>query len=316
MNESLRCAPQSAEIKLIGVSDELEDDMQEAIKSLLEMVGRTMDLTGLDGVTFAVDYQQALIDLDKGYDVDCSPSPSNDDGVGIAMSPLVLRDGVLKTHIVLNAQAFFAMLNDGRSDVVINTVAHECAHVELYHLFETAFPGDLLATQKNFLDSFRHDCMLACWNEFGACWRSAPFGPSDRLAYEGVFLPAMEATRQAADSAIAEHLDNGNIRLVVNEVCGLYGTLLKYAAYHLGNLYGLGIDWRTVPSTANALQNHWFLPFFERLDSSCKAIAAEAGGWKSSAYFDEIEDIAEELVADGGMHFLRHGDDQISLHIA
>lgn len=316
MNESHDSAAQSPEIKVLGVPAELEGGVREFIESLLEMVRRTMDLTGLDGVTFAGDYHQALMDLDKGYDADYQSSPSNDHGVGIAMSPRVVRDGVLKTHIVLSAQAFFAMLNDKRSDMVVNTVAHECAHVELYRLFEVAFPGNLLGKKTNALDSFRNDCMLACWNEFGACWRSALLGPSDKLAYEGVFLPALEETRPAANSAITEYLDNGDIRVVVNEVCGLYGNLLKYSAYHLGNLHGLGIDWRTVPTTADTLQDHWFLPFFERLDRSCKAIAADLGSWTNSASFDELEDIAEDLVADGGMHFVRHEDDRISLHIA
>jgi hypothetical protein len=37
--------------------------------------------------------------------------------------------------------------------------------------------------------------------------------------------------------------------------------------------------------------------------------------WTSSAPFDALRDIAEDLVADGGMHFERHEDDRIGLAI-
>jgi hypothetical protein len=102
---------------------------------------------------------------------------------------------------------------------------------------------------------------------------------------------------------------------VLHEVTRLYHDLLKYSAYHLGNLHGLGVDWRTVPSTASALTDHWFFPYFERLDNACKAIAADLGTWSSSEPFDELRQLAEDLVADGGMHFQQHNDGRVSVDI-
>lgn len=315
MKESCNSVPNNFEIKVIGVPVELEAEMQELLASLVDTIGQKIDLTGLDGITFASDYHQALLDLNRGYDTDHKLTPSNDHGVGIAMSPRVMRDNKLKTHIVVCAETFFALLEDKRSNMAINTVAHECAHVELTRLYDVAFPGTLLRTKANVLDQFRTDCMLACWEEFGACWRSASFGPSSHLAYEAAFLSALEETRPAANAAIMEYRTHGDITIVINKVCGLYGNLLKYSAYHLGNLHGHGIDWRTISTTADALQDHWFLPFFERLDGTCKAIAADLGNWTNSTPFDELRDIAEHLVADGGMHFGRHEDDRISVDI-
>lgn len=315
MSESHYSESKNLEIKIIGVPDELVTEMQEVISSLVETISQKIDLTGLDGITFASDYRQALLDLNRGYDTDHKLTASNDHGVGIAMSPRVMRDDKLKTHIVIDAGMFFALLNAKRHDMAINTVAHECAHVELNHLYDVAFPGTLLRMKANALDHFRSDCMLACWDEFGACWRSASFGPSSILAYEAAFLPALEDTRPAANAAIMEYRTHGDIVLVMNKVCRLYGKLLKYSAYHLGNLHGHGIDWRTVSTTVDALQDHWFLPFFERLDSCCKAIAADLDNWHNNILFDALGDIAEDLVADGGMNFVRHEDDQISLDI-
>ena len=315
MKESCNSIPQKLDIQVVGLSLELEVEVHQLLEQILDTVGQELDLVGLDGITFANDYKQALLDLDRGYDTNFKLTPSNDHGVGIAMSPRVMRDNKLKTHVVICARTFFALLKAKCSAMAINTVAHECAHVELNHLYNIAFPGTLLRMKTNVLDQFRTDCMLACWDEFGACWRSAPFGPSSLLAYEAAFLPALEETRPAANAAIMEYRTHSDIGIVMNSVCRLYGNLLKYSAYHLGNFHGHGIDWRTVPTTADALQDHWFLPFFERLDRTCKSIAADFGKWENCTDFDALRDIAEDLVADGGMYFERHEDDRVSLDI-
>jgi hypothetical protein len=315
MTEPRNSVPENLDIQVVGLSMALETSVRKLLVGILHAVGEKLDLTGLDGITFASDYHQALLDLDRGYDTDYKLTPSNDHGIGIAMSPSVIRDNKLKTHIVISAQAFFDMLEDERGDMIINTVAHECAHVELNRMYDETFPGTLLRAKENVLDHFRTDCMLACWNEFGACWRSASFGPTGQLSYEAAFLPALEETLAAANAAIMEYRTHADVAVVMNRVCGLYGNLLKYSAYHLGNLHGHGIDWRTIPTTADPLKDHWFLPFFERLDQACKATAADLGNWPSSAPFDALRDIAEDLVAEGGMYFERHEDDRISLDI-
>lgn len=315
MSEVVNSVPENLKIDVVGLPSQLESMIKQFLSEILNLIGHKMNLSSLDGVTFALDYHQALLDLDRGYETNFKLQPSNDHGVGVAMSPSVIRNGELKTHVLISAPAFFSMLEAGRTDMLRNIVAHECAHVELNRLFEESFPKVLLHSKQNVLDHFRIECMLTCWNEFGACWRSAEFGPTDVLHYESAFLPALEEARSSANEAIMQYRTHGDVSVVVNKVCGLYSALLKYSAYHLGNLYGHGIDWRTVPSTTEPLNDHWFLPYFERLDSACKAIAMNIGNWKACAAFDELKDIAEEVVADGGMHFKRHEEDRISLDI-
>lgn len=307
--------PENLCIKLVGVESELGVLLQETLSEMLQCNGCVFNLAGLDGLTFAVDYQQALLDLDRGYETKFKLTPSNDYGVGVAMSPSVLRDGRLKSHIIVSAQAFMGALLDKRRATAINIVAHECAHVELNHLFDATFPGVLLRSMTNALDHFRLECMLTCWGEFGACWRSAPIGPTELYDYELPFLQALVGSRDDANTSIREYRTHGDIGRVLNEVCGLYHGLMKYSAYHLGNLHGHGIDWRTIPTTADPLQNHWFLPFFERLDIACKTLAADYGNWADRQPFDALGDIAQDLVAVGGLNFGCHEDGRISVDI-
>lgn len=307
--------PDEIEIKVVGLPADLAGEMEETLRLLLDVIGSRIDLSGLDGVTFASDYHQALLDLNRGYATDFKLTPSDDHGVGVAMSPSVIRGNQLKTHIVLNAKTLLTMVLEKRHDLFRNTIAHECAHVELNRLFDIAFPGFLLRIKVDSLEHFRIETMLACWNEFGACWRSASIGPSGLLAYEDAFLPALEQTRTRANAAIMAYRVDNDAGTVLSKVLGLYSGLLKYSAYHLGNLHGLGVDWRTVPSTAEPLQDHWFLPYFERLDSTCKAIAANLGNWSGSDLFDALRDLAEEVVGDGGVFFTREADGRVRFDI-
>lgn len=50
----------------IGVDEELAEEVRELLHSILRAAGAKMNLATLDEVTFAADYKQALLDLDRG----------------------------------------------------------------------------------------------------------------------------------------------------------------------------------------------------------------------------------------------------------
>lgn len=307
--------PEGVKIHLIGIEEQLEASLHDMLKAFLLYNGDFLNLAGLDGLTFAADYRQALLNLNRGYDTKFVLTPTEDYGVGIAMSPSVLREGVLKSHIVINAQAFLGALLENRKALAINMVAHECAHVELNHLYEAKFPGILLRRKVDIIDQLRIESVLTCWGEFGACWRSALIGPTELCEYELPFLEALANARSNANLAIREYRTHAKIERVINEACGFYHGLMKYSAYHLGNLHGHDHDWRNVQTTADSLKGHWFLPFFERLEAACKALAANYGAWLDSQPFDVLGDVAQDLVAAGGLRFERHEDGRVSLDI-
>lgn len=303
------------EIAVIGLEEELAKSLSDAIREFVVFFGTQFDLSGLDGITVASEYTKALLDLDRGYVSSHRLTPSNTYGVGVAMSPSVIRNGVHKCHLVFDAMNFLGMLQAKQQGRVINLIAHECAHVEARQRFDSAFPGVLLKKQMDTLDSYRWDVTLACWDEFTACWRSAPFGQVPDDEYEVMFLRALADTRPKANASITSYRLHGDISRVVPEVTGAYGNLLKHSAYHLGHLEGNNLNWRQMPSTVDGLSGHWFLSVFEALEDALKELAKTYGSWTSNALFLVIGDIAEELLIDGGMHFYRNGDGTVGVAI-
>ncbi len=281
-------------------------NIAHTVGACINALSSHFDLSGLDGVTVAHDYAQALLDLDRGYVSARQLTPTTGQTVGVAMTPSVLRAGTLKSHIVFNAR-FVEAIKDGEHEAfpfALHLIVHECAHVEITSKFDSAFPGVLL--RKNYADlriHYRWDCILGCWDEYAATRWSAGLGYDPTDAYEETFIKYLTQTRDAANERIKAYRIHGDVDKALSEVYGTYGQLLKYAAYHVGNLDGQGVAPQDRPIAAKALEEHWFAPYFEKLHVRCRAIADEYGKWEHTQSFELLGDLLEEVLADGGLHF-------------
>lgn len=267
-------------------------------------ISRNIDLSQLDGVTLAFDYQQALLNLDRGYESTHKLTPSDHVVVGVAMTPSVLREGAVKSHIVLNANHIVPLENpdDEFFARAVHILAHECAHVEVTHRFNTAFPGVLLQRiAPNLLQAYRSQVISSCWDEYAATFLSAGYGEDQSSAYEDTFLQFLQETRDRANAFIVAYRSHENHGEVLGEVFGAYGALMKYASYHLGNLAGWGRTIADMPRTVSAMEGHWFAPYFNRLQSVLSALMDNHGKWADSTDFELLGDLAQEVVAFGGV---------------
>jgi len=144
---------------------------------------------------------------------------------------------------------------------------------------------------------------------------SAGFGTKPTEGYEDTFLQRLRETKPQANEQIKSYRVHGNIDQIVGEVYVAYGDLMKFAAYHLGNLTGLGLSFTDFPRTTDALAGHWFAPYFTRLDDALKDIAHDYGKWADKAAFEVVGDLADELLAQGGVHYKSRPDGRIYIDI-
>lgn len=253
-------APESFTVSAQGF-DTAERATQSAqlVGVYIRELSRHIDLCRLDGVTFAYDYKQALLDLDRGYVTSHRLTPSDEYAIGVAMTPSVIRDGIVKSHIVLHAGLAMA-LEDPECEnysLAFHTLAHECAHVEITHRFDTVFPNVLLQRVfNNAHDSFKSQISLACWDEYAATMISAPFGHDPTAGYEETFILLLNKTLPKANELIKAYRIHSDVGRVMAEVYGAYGDLMKVACYHLGNMAGRDISLKDLPRTMASLDGH------------------------------------------------------------
>jgi hypothetical protein len=285
---------------------------------LLRELSRYIDLSNLDGLTLAGDYAQALADVDRGYATTIVLTPSNDAAVGIAMTPAVIRDGKLKSHVVLNTD-FAAGLLDFEGEhfpLALHLLAHEAAHVEITAAFDRCFPEVLLRSRRPDLkDQCRWDVILACWDEYAATRISAAYGADQTAAYEETFMQALLTTREVANDAIRAYRLHGDHGRIVREVYGEYGRLMKYASYHLGNLDGRAEKFEDRALSVAALEGHWFEPFLDSLRQSLRRIYETFGAWPDELKFEAIGDMVDELASLGGVHVTKSGEGLVNINV-
>jgi hypothetical protein len=287
-------------------NEDYAEQIATLIGAFVRELSRHFDLSRLDGVTVAHDYARALLELDRGYETTFQLTPSDTYVVGIAMTPSVIRDAILKSHIVLNA-AYIGPLEDIAHEhfgFALHTIAHECAHVEITYKLDTAFPGFLLRT--SHVDArigYRWQIILACWDEYAASMLSAGFGYPPTEGYEESFLKCLVEARLAANNFIKAFRNHGQIDRLLADVYITYGDLMKLAAYHVGNLTGLGLSPSNMTRTKEALEGHWFESYFWRLDNALRDIAKAYGTWSNKQAFEVIGELADDLLAQGGVHY-------------
>lgn len=302
-------APQQITVSARGFeSEEAATSLANLVCSYVQAFSSYIEMGTLDGITIAYDYDVALRELDRGRQFNTALAPSNGAVIGVAMTPTVWRDGTVKSHIVAHA-GFVRSLEDSASadySHAVYLLAHESAHVEVSHKLDAAFPGFIGSSAGDLLDGLRWDAILGCWDEYAASLISAPFGYDPTDDYENTFVGLLASTRSDANELIKEYRLHGDVDRVLKEIFAVYGTLMRIAAYHLGNLAGRDLEWQGRAETTEALEGHWFAPFFVRLAAELKDVMKDYGRWQDKRQFERVGDILEDIVADAGL-FIRRG---------
>ncbi|MBH8615247.1 hypothetical protein I4N56_033580 [Pseudomonas mohnii] len=311
--------PKNFTISVQGFSD--EDSARKlgtVVGDVVRTLGEKFDLIALDGVTVAVDYNQALLDLDRGYETSYKLTATNSHVIGVAMTPSVIREDELKSHIVLNANNIWPLLEndpEGREHA-IHILAHECAHVEVTNMFERCFPKVILREQKStILENLQWKVIFPVWDEFAVTALSAGFGEDQTDAYEETFINDLKKAETLSNDLILAYREHESIDQILGEIYGCWGNVLKFAAYHLGNLAGCGLSWSEREKTMEALSDHWFLPYFERLDEACREILSQYGKWEDKSSFTLISDVVDDLVERAGLIVSDMGNGQFWVDI-
>ena len=297
--------------------------LAEKVHGFITYYSRSMDLSGLGGVTIADDLRQAVHDLDRGYTPSSDTAPTNNAiAVAIATTQTVIRDGQIKSHIVFSRQSVSGIADDPTSEMfqrVLRVILHECAHVEATRKFDSQFRNVLLqpVSNGNLLNAKRWDCILACYQEYVACWRTAWLSKSDTELQEflEVFFQLLSETRPKADAMIVDYASHQDHARILAETFDTYGNLMKHASYVLGTMHGLLFSLEDVPDLRNAIEGNWFESVFKRLCLNCSQIRDSYGQWRDKSLFEEIGNLLEMLVRNNGIAVARQDDGTLNVEL-
>lgn len=312
--------PEATNFSMHGMEEVEARKIAYNLAEMFREIGRVIDISNLDGITVAWDYDKALAELDRGYQSTHVLTRTTDVGTGVAMTPSVLRDGTLKSHILVHGEVANMAQSEDVEDIkfLLHTIAHECAHVEITAAYDKCFPGVMLrATHATLLDAYHEQVFSACWDEYAATRISGTIGYDPMPGYEETFISVLEQI----DDKVAELVKGFHGRTpeetdaFVESIFGAYGTLLKFSCYFLGTLASVGRKGDPGENILEALAGSWLRPYFFRIEDLCSELFDSFGKWSDKAGFEAIGNLVEEMVEDRVMTIHRERGGRYGIYV-
>ena len=300
-------APENIGVSLRGFADEPSaQKFGHLIADTVRSLSHYMDLGRLDGITVAYDYDDALARLDRGYTPSVLLSRTDTEEIsGVAMAPAVLRDGVVKAHLVFCAPYVLGLEADPASDEfasALYTVAHECGHVHDLSERDQSMPNIIL--QQRITDCEEktlEPVALSLWEEYAACRLSAIFGRNQTGRLEQGLTSVLAVARDNSNAAIREYRLHADVNRVLAEAGLHICRPLKISAYLLGHLDGLELTLDDIPETRDAVRSSAYATFIERSHEGLRDLWTKQGRWASYKELGTLKQIVKELYADSGL---------------
>jgi hypothetical protein len=279
-----------------------------SVLSFLRYFGTFLNLTRLQAVTIAADYSQALLEIERGIETTQPLTATNDEvGVGVAMSVMVMKDGVPYSHLVLNAEWMWWVgeeLEHQNKTRAIHILLHEAAHVDDLLMQDEAMPGHYGSRIKGVREGILFRMIAHCWDEYIASRISALVaGDWTTREFENALISVLEKTDGQTNRALTEYYRQHNdVGTLVSELANIYGPVLRYSAYLLGHVDGLKEElMEAAPKVITTLSNHPFKPMFEQLATVLRGLYDEYGKWHGEGVYEPLKQLAESTLRMAGV---------------
>jgi hypothetical protein len=295
--------PQSLQVPVTYIGDFNPGLLQEidfAISRLLGDIAWTVPLDRLDGITFADDYPAALLSLDRGNHR-IPPPKTRQDSVasGIAQCPIVIRNGVIKSHVVAlgNIGRMLVGNSDKNRRWAVSMLADQFAQAGLTQIVDETLPGVLLNLGYRDLEGDLQTCTYPAWNSYFAARASAGFDATRLAETQGVLLLALrDAFAEVPKARLAYRL-HGNLRQLLDIAFSKVTFVLEYAANVLGHADGTDREPMEGAEELKAeLECRELLAWFYDYGRDLAYLWDRRGEWKSYDEFLALNRHAERLL--------------------
>jgi hypothetical protein len=286
-------------VNFLGCADqETAERIAATLNSVTLELVRLMPLDRLDGVTFAHDYPAALRDLDRGFVASAPLQPTCEDyGVGIAMAPLVVREGVPKTHIVMRGDIGHCLIDDDEAQwrFALHTVVRQLAHVSCMQILDETLPGVLLSRFPDPYTAFLYPCTEAAWEGYFTCRASAPFKSDAGDSYVELLVSVLKRAQADIRAAKLTYHFNKDMNCLMSVVLPRINDILRFAGNVLGHSDGLSQSFTKNQHLADELDKAGLLNWFTLFDNELSELWSRSGRWTSIDEFLHLNRHVERL---------------------
>jgi hypothetical protein len=306
-------------ISLVGFAQEARaQNLANILRGFLIFFGKLMNLTSLSRVWVSYDYENTLMSLNRGDEIQTKLTPTQDDvAVGIAMTPAVIEEGALKSVMVFNANYLMVLTQPDNEEIqplykqMLYTVAHECGHVHDLGMMVRSFPDTWLKMRLSHYDEALFQAAEGCWSEYVASRLSAIMSPVELTSnYETTFCEQVEKGLPAIRTSIRRYRMHYDLTRVLSECSYVVKRLFLYAGYLLGQLDGCNMSFAdSAPKAASLLVSYPELrKIVEETHRELRALHATYGEWTNLGVYAPLKKLVLQLYAWVGLELQDQGE--------
>lgn len=230
-------------VSFLGDFDHPTAEMVAAIvDKLVRAIGEGRPLSFLHQVIFAADYERALAELDMGYErSEVLKSTAVSYGTGVAMAPLVIRDGEPRSVLVMRSWLGLALLDE--SDAMhlsaLHTVVSMLARVQYMSLVNEAFPGFLRSPSDDPWDAFFVRHIDSVSSTYFGTRLSSHLKPDAGDDYRVLLRDSLLSAIDLIPRRRLAYRIHGNLDDFLRETLDVLSDVLVHAASAIGHSDGL-----------------------------------------------------------------------------
>lgn len=292
-------------------SQEAATELGKAVGEAVLTFGSFMDLSTLEGVTVAIDYDAALSDIDQGMEGLRPLDRTNTDELrGVAKTCQVVRDGAVKSHLVFDAAMLVPLVAaEGSTDEdrqsAIGIIAHECGHVQINAMMDALIPDTRLGSK---IDDFERAVLFQiaeiAWDEYAVCRLSARFARRQNAQHADTVATVLPGARSRANEQIKAYRLHGDCYRLIGDAGSELCQPIKAAAYLLGGMDADGLTWDNFPEARAAIDAGGYGQLVDALHERCRALWDSQSEWSADDdVLTPLVDLARDTFASGGIHF-------------
>jgi hypothetical protein len=317
-------APSSLSVLVRGFTNqEAAAELGKTVGECVMTLGSFMDLSTLDGVTVAINYDAALADIDQGM-AGLRPLDRTDTEQmqGVAKTCQVLREGAVKSHLAFSAEMLVpliagdAVTQEDRQSA-IGIIAHECGHVEINARMEALVPDARLGTK---IDDFERAVLFQiaqiAWDEYAVCRLSARFARQQNDQHAQTVIAVLPQARIRANAHIKAYRLHGDLYRLVGDAGSELCQPIKASAYLLGGMDAEGKAWSDFPEARAAITAGGYADLVDALHTRCRALWDSRETWSPKVdVLAPLVDLTRDIFSSGGIHFYQDASGEWGLKV-
>jgi hypothetical protein len=256
---------------------------------------KVFSLNRVDSIAFAHDYPAALGSIDRGFIA--SPLVLNSNGV--AMAPIVIRDGEIRCSIVMQCWIGHALIDKGNSEdfhLALYVIESMLARVALVELVDKSLPGTLLKSVDDRWTALFFQPIEHIFSTYFSARVACEFLPTLSVEYRTNLKESLLNAHKIIPAARLAYRSHADLDAFLGVATDAIGDVLLNAAKLIGHCDGLkasATDEAQLTATLESTGTRKWLEVYRR---DLNTLYDRLGQWSSFNEFTQLSVHVERLL--------------------